>query len=452
MIFHLIVLLVDIVLINLLFAGAACLLHWIPAELKPWVVWNVSYFVSVIAFKPYAQLRNSKTEQVAVRSLYASILMVLMALLTIWVDPTVDSVIWKGLVIFICTYITMFLGRLCSRSLIKGLRRKGIDNKVVVFVGAGHNLAYLYDCMMTDLSIGYKVLGYFEDQPSTHLPEKLERLGKVNQVIEWLQNNHVDSLYCNLPSSRSAEIVEIINFCDKHFIHFYSVPNVRNYIHRAMEVEMVEDMPVLTLRNEPLQIWYNRLFKRAFDILVSFIFIVGFFWWIYIIVAIITKITMPGPVLFKQKRNGILGEEFTCLKFRSMKVNADADRLQATKDDPRKTKWGDIMRKTNIDELPQFLNVLMGDMSIVGPRPHMLLHTEEYSALIDKYMLRHWVKPGITGWAQVTGARGETHELWQMEERIKKDIWYIENWSPYLDIKIMIKTVTNIFKGDKQAY
>ena len=135
-----------------------------------------------------------------------------------------------------------------------------------------------------------------------------------------------------------------------------------------------------------------------------------------------------------------------------MKVNADADKLQATKDDPRKTKWGNIMRKTNIDELPQFINVLMGSMSVVGPRPHMVKHTEEYSALIDKYMVRHWVKPGITGWAQVQGARGETKELWQMEDRIKKDIWYIENWTMWLDFRIIYLTVRNIFLGDKQAY
>lgn len=452
MLLHIIVFLVDLFLVNLLYALVAVLLQWVPAEFKPWVIWNVSYFVGIIAFRPYAQKRISKTEQVAVRCLYASGLMVLMALMTIWIDPKVNTVIWRGIVMFLSAFFVLFMGRLFSRSVIKGMRRRGFDNKTVVFVGAGHNLAYLYNCMMSDLSIGYKVLGYFEDQKSIHLPETLALLGNVDQTINWLENNHIDNLYCNLPSTRSDEILAIINYCDKHFIHFYSVPNVRNYVHRAMEVEMVEDMPVLTLRNEPLQIWYNKLFKRLFDIVVSFIFIVGFFWWIYIIVAIITKITMPGPVLFKQKRNGILGEEFTCLKFRSMKVNADADRLQATKDDPRKTKWGDIMRKTNIDELPQFLNVLMGDMSIVGPRPHMLLHTEEYSALIDKYMVRHWVKPGVTGWAQVTGARGETHELWQMEERIKKDIWYIENWSPSLDIKIILKTVINVFKGDQQAY
>ena len=132
-----------------------------------------------------------------------------------------------------------------------------------------------------------------------------------------------------------------------------------------------------------------------------------------------------------------------------MRVNADADKVQATKNDPRKTKWGNIMRKTNIDELPQFINVLLGDMSIVGPRPHMVKHTEEYGALVDKYMVRHYTKPGITGWAQVTGSRGETSELWMMEERIKKDIWYVENWSLLLDIKIILKTITNALGGEK---
>ena len=161
---------------------------------------------------------------------------------------------------------------------------------------------------------------------------------------------------------------------------------------------------------------------------------------------------MPGPVFFKQTRNGILGETFTCLKFRSMVVNKQADMLQATKDDPRKTKWGNFMRHTSIDELPQFINVFLGDMSIVGPRPHMVRHTEEYSALIDKYMVRHWVKPGITGWAQVNGARGETEHLWQMEDRIQKDIWYIENWSLWLDIRIIFYTLKNGIVGDDKAY
>ena len=149
---------------------------------------------------------------------------------------------------------------------------------------------------------------------------------------------------------------------------------------------------------------------------------------------------------------GSNGKNFVCLKFRSMHVNVDADRLQATEDDPRKFPFGNIMRKYNIDELPQFWNVLVGYMSIVGPRPHMLLHTEYYSNRIGKYMVRHFVKPGITGWAQVTGFRGETKEMWQMEERIKRDIWYIENWSIWLDLRIIWMTVKSVFIHDENAY
>ena len=164
------------------------------------------------------------------------------------------------------------------------------------------------------------------------------------------------------------------------------------------------------------------------------------------------KFSSPGPVYFKQERSGENGKVFQCIKFRSMKMNDDSDNLQATENDPRKTRVGTFLRKSNIDEFPQFINVWKGEMSMVGPRPHMLKHTEMYSSLINKYMVRHFVKPGITGWAQVTGYRGETKELSQMEGIVKRDIWYIENWSFLLDIRIMIKTVVNIVQGDKKAY
>lgn len=448
----LIVVLSDLILLNLVFLGITDWLGWLPFEPFLFLLWNTCYTLSVLVFRPFAQKRTIRVDQIASRIARTTLLMQTVFLLFVITIRGNQVNYLHVLMVVITCYLFMFVGRWCCRIFLRSKRRIGRNSSRVVYVGAGHNLAYLYQCMGTDLSTGYRVLGYFEDQPSRHLPEELPRLGTISQVIEWLEHNHVDQLYCNLPSSRSEEIVAIINYCENHFIRFCSVPNVRNYVHRAMQIDFVDEMPVLTLRKEPLSYGYNRFVKRLFDIVVSGTFIVFFFWWIYIIVAIITKITMPGPVLFKQKRNGLLGDEFTCLKFRSMKVNADADRLQATKDDPRKTKWGNIMRKTSIDELPQFLNVLKGDMSIVGPRPHMVKHTEEYSELINKYMVRHWVKPGITGWAQVMGARGETHELWQMEDRIKKDIWYIENWSLWLDMRIIIKTVTNALGGDKQAY
>jgi putative colanic acid biosynthesis UDP-glucose lipid carrier transferase len=207
----------------------------------------------------------------------------------------------------------------------------------------------------------------------------------------------------------------------------------------------------LSIRPEPLENPLNTALKRVFDILFSGLFLI-FFPLILIPVAIAIKISSPGPVFFKQKRTGLRGKDFYCYKFRTMRVNDDSDRQQATKDDPRKTKLGDFLRRTSIDELPQFWNVFKGDMSVVGPRPHMIKHTEDYSKLIDTYMLRHLVKPGITGWAQVNGYRGETKELWQMAKRVQYDVWYIENWDFFLDLKIIYLTVANALRGEKNAY
>ena len=189
--------------------------------------------------------------------------------------------------------------------------------------------------------------------------------------------------------------------------------------------------------------------KRTFDIVFSSLVLCTIFPIVWVIVSIAIKIQSPGPIFFKQDRTGLDGKTFKCYKFRSMKVNADSDKVQATKDDPRKFPFGNLMRKTNIDELPQFINVFLGDMSVVGPRPHMLKHTEEYSSLINRFMLRHLAKPGITGLAQVSGFRGETHYIDQMEGRVKMDIKYIENWSFLLDMKIIVKTVTNMLGKEK---
>ena len=259
-------------------------------------------------------------------------------------------------------------------------------------------------------------------------------------------------LFCGLSSSYSEIISNIITYCENHFIHFFHVPSVRNYLKRRMFFEMMGNVPILSIRQEPLAQPENRLIKRTFDVACSLLFLCTLFPFIYLIVGAAIKLSSPGPVFFKQKRSGLNGREFWCYKFRSMRVNAQSDTLQATLHDPRKTRVGNFLRKSNLDELPQFINVLRGDMSIVGPRPHMLKHTEEYSKLISRYMVRHLVKPGITGWAQVNGFRGETKELWQMEGRVRMDIWYIEHWTFLLDIFILFKTVYNAVKGDKEAY
>ena len=253
-------------------------------------------------------------------------------------------------------------------------------------------------------------------------------------------------------SRRDRDIVKRISrFCDHHVIRFFYVPVSVESLGLNLKREQLDDIEIFTTYENPLQNSVNRAIKRTFDIVMSLVFLIPTAF-IFPFVWIMIKIQSPGPLFFKQKRTGLDGKDFEMLKFRSMHVNKDADKVQATKNDPRKFPFGNFMRKSNIDELPQFLNILKGDMSFVGPRPHMLLHTEMYSELIDKYMVRHFVKPGLTGWAQVTGFRGETKELWQMEGRVKRDIWYMEHWSIWLDIRIIWMTAKTIFVHDKNAY
>ena len=363
-----------------------------------------------------------------------------------------DGISTRFLVLFhALNYIGLILWRLFCHYLIKKWRQQGRNQLYCVYVGSGKNMRELYK-EMSNKTMGYNVCGYFDFEPNEKLSQKLEYLGKPDEAVEWLKEHTVQNVYCGLSSSESEVILPIIYWCEQHFIHFFNVPNVRNYLHRRMWFGTLGDVPVLSLHREPLNQFDNRLVKRTFDVVMSGLFLCTVFPFIYLIVGAIIKITSPGPIFFKQKRNGINGKEFWCYKFRSMKVNKDADKVQATKNDPRKTKFGDFMRKTNIDELPQLINVFLGDMSLVGPRPHMLKHTEEYSALIDNYMVRHLVKPGITGWAQVTGFRGETKELYQMEGRVEADIWYMEHWSFLLDLLIIYKTFANVIKGEKEAY
>lgn len=344
--------------------------------------------------------------------------------------------------------------RLAFRYFLELYRKQGGNVRKVILIGSHENMQELYHAMTDDPTSGYRVLGYFEDFPSDRYPSDVSYLGHPQEVNNFLKQNvgRVDQLYCSLPSARSAEIVPIINYCENHLVRFFSVPNLRNYLKRRMHFEMLGNVPVLSIRREPLELLENRIVKRTFDIVCSTLFLCTIFPFIYIIVGVAIKMSSPGPIFFKQKRSGEDGKEFWCYKFRSMRVNAQCDTLQATEHDPRKTRIGEIIRKTSIDELPQFINVFKGDMSIVGPRPHMLKHTQEYSLLINKFMVRHFVKPGITGWAQVTGYRGETKELWQMEGRVMRDIWYIEHWTFLLDLYIMYKTVYNAIHGEKEAY
>ncbi len=416
---------------------------------KALLTWSVSLAIGYLLCPPVVYVRKVRSEQVATSVLRLSVLTIFVfyALLNILHAPKMRFLYY---VIYAASVFAIILiSRMAWYNLIRRWRFSGRDNIRAVFVGSGINMGALHEDMTNDASAGYTVVGYFDDSPNEEAMEHIEYLGRVEELIPWLEANKVNYLFCSLASSRSRDIQTIIKYCENHIIHFFSVPNVRNYVHHRMRVQFIGNSIVLALRNEPMRSLRARVMKRTFDVVFSLLVIVLLLWWVTIIVAIVTMLTMPGPVFFRQKRNGVDNKEFTCLKFRSMKVNTDADRLQAKKDDERITKWGSFMRRTNIDELPQFFNVLVGDMSVVGPRPHMLLHNVEYQRLIDSYMVRFYCRPGITGWAQVTGSRGETRTVGEMEERIRKDIWYIENWTFMLDIRIILLTIYNMFGGEK---
>jgi len=351
-----------------------------------------------------------------------------------------------------CFFGALLIKRLCERWFVKLYRQAGRNTRAVTLVGTDSELLEVYHKLMNDPTLGYHVVGYYGDDT---LSNELVCLGSVDDFVKGLDNPDGlklgDELYLCVAKGERENIRRISKLCDHKLIRFYYVPISVETIGLNLKRELLDDMEVFTTYENPLQNPVKRWAKRCFDIVLSLVFLIPTAI-IFPFIFIIIKIQSPGPILFKQKRTGLDGKTFNCLKFRSMHVNKDADKLQATENDPRKFPFGNFMRKANIDELPQFLNVLKGDMSIVGPRPHMLAHTEQYSALIDKYMVRHMVKPGVTGWAQVTGFRGETKELWQMEGRVKRDIWYMEHWSIWLDIRIIWLTAKTIFIHDKHAY
>ena len=359
---------------------------------------------------------------------------------------------WTLLMIGTALFASLLVLRLIERNAIKRFRRLGMNTRSVTMVGTDPELRRLYEQMLDDATTGYRMLGYYADEELED--GRIKWLGTIGQLVENVRNGAVtfgDELYVSLPRRDKETIRLLSRECDKQVTKFFYVPVSVESIGLQFQREYINDIEVFTTHDSPLENPANRQLKRVVDVVMSIVFLI-LTALIFPIVYLIIKLQSPGPILFKQERTGQDGKNFWMLKFRSMHVNKDADRLQATKDDPRKYPFGNLMRKTNIDELPQFWNVLMGDMSIVGPRPHMLAHTRMYSQLIDKYMVRHFVKPGITGWAQVTGFRGETKELWQMEGRVKRDIWYMENWTFWLDLRIIWLTIKTIFVPDKNAY
>ena len=349
-------------------------------------------------------------------------------------------------------FVFIFLWRYISIQLIILYRKLGYNYSSVVIIGGENTAEQLYNYCNSKDGLGIKLMGIFSDTEISFEFKEGVKSGRLEDLEQFALKNGIDEIFYTMPLTHTKKIKDLVDFCDKYMIRFKVVPDFRGFLFKKVNVDFYDDVPVISLREEPLRDFVNRFVKRIFDLLFSFLVILLVLSWLYPLIAILIKLSSKGPVLFKQLRSGINNEDFLCYKFRSMAITDDADSLQATLGDARITKIGTFLRKSSLDEFPQFFNVFMGDMSIVGPRPHMLLHTEEYSELINKYMVRQLVKPGITGLAQIRGYRGETKELKDMEGRVKFDVWYIENWTLSLDISIILQTIWNVFKGDENAY
>lgn len=341
----------------------------------------------------------------------------------------------------------LLLYRLIFFYLRNSYRILGGNSATVVVVGRDNNLKRLKQIFQQP-ELGYRYMGFFDNRNSYSKNYK----GCVDEIFGYVLANSIDEIYCYASKLSKDELHNIISFADKNFVKIKIIPDNKEVFTRAMDMEMFNHIPILNLRKSPLESSYALYGKRIFDILFSSLVIVSILSWLIPLMAFLIRMESKGPVFFKQKRHGINKKVFHCLKFRSMAVNTDSDKVMATKNDMRITRIGKFMRKTSIDELPQFLNVFMGCMSVVGPRPHMEAHTYQYESSVDKYLVRHYAKPGITGLAQVKGYRGEIIEDRDIINRTRLDIFYLEKWSPQLDLKIIFSTVANAVGGEDKAY
>ncbi|MBO4995184.1 MAG: undecaprenyl-phosphate glucose phosphotransferase [Muribaculaceae bacterium] len=414
-----------------------------------WLLANLSYLPITRWSTSVHSLRPIKMERLLANSLRTIINHAFIFLSALYI-LRIDYIPWTFFATFYgACLILLPIWWLASRLIVKYCRRRGLNFSRVIIVGTNNTALRLLNELSSDAGFGYKFMGFFNDVPSNDVPSEFYR-GSIDDLDTYIKENAIDEVFCTIHDENETAINRTIAIADSNATQYHYVPQFTKYVSRQFDTYALGTMPILSARSNPLKNISNRIVKRTFDVIVSATALI-LSPLVLIPLSIAIKISSPGPVFFKQRRTGYKGRAFICWKFRTMRVNDESDKRQATQNDNRITRLGRFLRHTSIDELPQLFNVLKGDMSLVGPRPHMLQHTDIYRNLITKYMARHVIKPGITGWAQIHGFRGPTEELWKMEKRVEYDVWYIENWSLMLDLKIIARTITNIFSGESNA-
>jgi putative colanic acid biosynthesis UDP-glucose lipid carrier transferase len=353
--------------------------------------------------------------------------------------------------------LLLFSEKFVLRRMMIYLRKKGRNLRNLLIIGAGKTGMNVYAAYKNNIVLGYNTLGFLDDETKPYLNG--EYLGKINEIEKVIMNYHVDNVLITLPEFKKDEIDKVIQTCKMHSIKIRKIPEYFSSISGAADLSrlMIEKFPMITVSGEKLNEFSWKIIKEICDVLISLVFLIVIASWLFPLIGLIIKLTSKGPVIFKQERWGKDDKSFILYKFRTMyeepeRTNMDTDSLRTMKGDPRITTFGKFLRKMSLDETPQFWNVLKGDMAVVGPRPLPSPMNVESANKIDLYVLRHIVKPGLTGWAQVNGYRGGISIKKHIQERFQYDLWYIENWSFWLDVEIIFLTIIRTLKGDPNAY
>lgn len=359
----------------------------------------------------------------------------------------------RTLIVFLFSgyFLSLMLNRFIYLGIYYHFKSRNFLRNRVLIIGYNDTAKKLEHYFNED-GVNYNLVGFTEN--TNNIAELTTRpiLGEVGGSIATAKNHDVQEIFSTIMPEQNEHIYSMMNAAEKACIRFKVVPDFSYFINKPVHISYFRDLPVLSLREEPLDDMGNRIKKRILDLSVSSLVTVFILSWLVPLLGLLIKLESRGPVFFVQVRSGRNNKTFRCYKFRSMAVNKDADKMQATRNDKRITRIGKFIRKTSLDEFPQFFNVLKGEMSLVGPRPHMVKHTTDYAKIVDQFMIRQFLKPGITGWAQINGYRGEITDDTSIRLRVNNDLWYLENWNIWLDIRILFLTVYKVITGDDKAY
>ncbi len=414
-------------------------------RVTPILVFSALWIISAFITKFYEVYRFTKLIRIISYVFYQLLLFSILVFAFFGAVQSPTPGLSQTLVFLLYTFIIISLFKLTLFYALQSYRLGfGGNFRKTIIIGNDESVTELKEFFLNQKELGYENRMTFKfNHPSDF---------NLEECFDFILTRNIDEVYCSANELDESQISRLITFCENNFKILKFISKRGGLLSKKLKTDTYGLSTVQSLREMPLSNDFNTILKRTFDITFSLFIIIFLLSWITPIIGLIIKIESRGPVFFKQTRNGIKFREFTCYKFRSMIENNDADIQQATKNDKRVTKIGKILRKTSLDELPQFFNVLIGNMSVVGPRPHMIRENERYSKSVDKFMVRHFVKPGITGLAQVKGFRGEIETDEDIINRVKYDIYYLENWSLILDLNIVFLTTINFLTGQKKAY